>query len=251
MDRDQLTAWITSHKLSEVEAAIRIIWYIHRIDGQADVRYVDVFDFFAMQSIGHPNRSRLKTRLASDRRVLRSGGKGGVRLRVLALNDLDNELGAAKAHVHPTAPLIKSLEAQASKLAEAQTRSFVQEAIQCIRNDTPRAAIIMSWCGAMSVLQQYVYDRELDAFNVDALQNGILRSSAKSLADMRDISKESHFLESLARISIIDGATKRTLKRCLDRRNDVGHPSEVRLSDAAVADHLESLILNVFERFGG
>lgn len=70
------------------------------------------------------------------------------------------------------------------------------------------------------------------------------------LSDLRDISKESLFLDSLFRISAIDSSQKKALKRCLDLRNDCGHPSQLKLGNATVAGHIEALLLNVFDPFG-
>lgn len=158
------------------------------------------------------------------------------------IGDIDKEGG-------PNGRLIASLRAHAEAIPSTQTRQFVQEAISCAENGTSRAAIIMSWCGAVSILQEHVFVHCLSDFNSDAVANRLLKAQAKSISDLRDVSKESQFIECLARISVIDDATKRALKRCLDRRNEVGHPSEVRVAEAAVADHIDTLILNVFQRF--
>lgn len=248
MNRAQLAKTIVAEELTELEASIRIIWFVQRANEAPDVAIGEVFAFFTQESISQPNRSRLQTKLLADRRVLKGPGRDRVRLRAVALQRLDEEFETAQPS-SPAAPLVAALEAHVQRLPDSQTRSFVAEAVSCVRNKAPRAAIILAWCGAVSILQEHVFTHRLTEFNADAVKNGLLKVPALTVGDMRGISKESHFLESLARISVIDEATKRALKRCLDRRNDVGHPSEVRLADAAVADHLETLMLNVFERF--
>jgi len=247
--RERLASLIVENRWNEIEASVRILWLMQIAEKREDVTATEIVKFFVDEALSVPNGSRLKARLILDRRVLHDKRTNVLRLRASAISELNDELGTSLEAEKPTSTFIAALETHAARIKGIQTRSFVQEAIKCAKNDTPRAAIIMSWCGAISSMQEFTFEKHLDAFNIDAVKNGLLKGPAKTLADMRDISKESLFLESLARVSILDNASKRALKRCLDRRNDVGHPSEVKLSDAAVADHFETLMLNVFERF--
>ena len=249
MNRRELAARIVSERWSEVEAGVRILWLFDRVEGTTSVAPGAVADFLVAESISQPNRSRLSKHLAADRRVLRDNSTGELKLRAAALAKLDEEMGYL-AVLGPATPLVASLQAHAAQITGPQTRAFVEESIVCMKAKAPRAAIVMSWCGAMSVLQEFVFQNHLADFNADAVANSLLKKHASSIADMRDISKECQFIESRGRISIIDGSTKRLLKRCLDRRNEIGHPTEVRISEASVADHIDSLILNVFQKFG-
>lgn len=251
MTREQLAACLIRDRMTELEASVRVLWFIHRVEKQDEAQPKDLLNFFKEHAISNPNRSRLRAKLIGDRRILFDNRRGFLRLRAAAMQEIDKEMELHVEEERPISPFVIALEAHLANFEGVQTRSFVQEAIQCVRYGMPRASIIMAWCGAVSVMQEHVFRNCLEAFNEDALENGLLKMPAKSLADIRDIAKESQFLECLARISIIDDATKRTLKRCLGRRNDVGHPSEVKLSEAAVADHIETLMLNVFGRFGG
>lgn len=249
MTRKQLASFIIQNRLNEIEASVRILWLMQIVEKRENITPGEIVNFFLDEALSAPNGSRLKAKLILDRRILHDKRASTLRLRTSVIGELNDELGGLFEAERPTTAFIAALEKHAAKIKGIQTRSFVLEAIKCARNDTPRAAIIMSWCGAISTMQEFTFEKHLDAFNEDATKNGLLKTPAKTLADMRDISKESQFLESLARISILDDASKRALKRCLDRRNDVGHPSEVKLADAAVADQLETLMLNVFERF--
>ena len=250
MTREQLVAIIARERPTEYQTALDILWFLQRHERRPDVHPNEIADFFSEHDLGYPNRSRLASRLRSDREILNNRQTGTIRFRATAIQDFDERFGLQTVDLITT-PLIDNLEQNLEKIKNGQTHAFLREAIECARNGTQRAAIIMSWCGAVSVMQEFAFQNHLTAFNDDALKNGLLKAPAKTIADMRNISKESQLLECLARISILDGATKRSLKRCLDRRNDVGHPSEIKISNAAVADQLETLMLNVFERFAG
>jgi hypothetical protein len=241
---------------SELDIAVAFVWFRIAHEDAAICTSAEVYEFFDQEGISKPNRTRLKQRMISDRRLLSSSA--GFRVRLAAATLFESELPLPMAKDQPTSAetashsesgLIRSLTVHAQAIHNSQSRSFVLEAIDCAKARCYRAAVVMSWCGAVAILQDYVFTHALDAFNADAVANGLLKKEAKSATDIRGISKESQFIEALGRISILDDSMKRALKRCLDRRNDCGHPSDLRLAEAAVADHLDALILNVFDRF--
>ncbi len=106
---------------------------------------------------------------------------------------------------------------------------------------------MLSWIGAIAVLQAYVASNHLGDFNIDAKANGLLKRDARGVLDLSKV-KEADFLDSAERIGVISSAVKKELKICLDRRNNCGHPSDYVVTQTAVAAHIESLLLHVFER---
>ena len=227
MDQAKLASLVIQHRMSETAAAVGYIWWRARHKSDTEVPLSEIKSFFVSEGLSQPNMSRLRQRLTADRRLMK---------------------GAAPNK--PTPPLMLALEEHANNLSGIETREFMLEAINSAKSGCRRAAVIMAWSGAVSVLQEYVFTHHLQKFNDDAIANNILKRPAKSLSDLRDLSKESHFIESLSRISIVDGSQKKALKRCLELRNDCGHPSQLRLGDAAVAGHIEALLMNVFDPFG-
>lgn len=61
--------------------------------------------------------------------------------------------------------------------------------------------------------------------------------------------EEYEFLQLLSGISVIGKSVKNELEGCLKLRNGCGHPNSLRVSDARVAGHIETLLLNVFDKF--
>ena len=61
-----------------------------------------------------------------------------------------------------------SLRVHLSGIADADTRSFVEQAIACLEHKLYRAAVVLSWVGAVSVLYNHVVANELAAFNAEA-----------------------------------------------------------------------------------
>lgn len=134
-------------------------------------------------------------------------------------------------------------------IASQQARAFLEEAIACSEHGCWRAAVVLSWCGAVAVLHDHVVANQLLPFNAEARRRDPKWKDAKTSDDLGRL-KEHDFLDHLAAISVLGKNVKRELQdNCLALRNGCGHPNTLRLSEARVAAHLEVLILNVFARF--
>lgn len=157
--------------------------------------------------------------------------------------------GLGVASVSPAAMQVAvDLRNHLSKVTDAQTRDFVEEAIKCHEAELYRSAIVMSWLGAMDVLQKYVHQNHLAAFNAEALR---VNGKWKTAVSQDDIGKmgEGDFLDRIEALSIIGKNVKAQLKGCLDLRNGCGHPNSLKVSVNKSAAHIETLLQNVFEKF--
>ena len=137
------------------------------------------------------------------------------------------------------------LRAQLLTIKSDQTRSFLEEAIGCYEAAFYRAAIIMSWVGALSVLYEYICSNHLARFNAEARRMNSKWREAKTTDDLTRM-RERDFLDRIANISVISRDTRKALGDCLDRRNSCGHPNSLRLRENTAAHHVEVLLLNVF-----
>lgn len=142
--------------------------------------------------------------------------------------------------------------AETLKIKESQTRAFVEEAIRCFEYDLFRSAIVMSWLSAIDVLHAYVVARHLRDFNAQAAKDTASSKQpwkpAKTSDDLGRM-RESDFIETIYKISMIGKNVRDELQLCLRRRNGCAHPNSLKLRANTVAAHLEILILNVFVRF--
>lgn len=136
-------------------------------------------------------------------------------------------------------------------ITDEQTRDFVQEAIKCHEAELYRSAIVMSWLGAVDVLQKHVHKHHLAAFNAEATRMASKGRPWKPATSQDDIGKmgESDFLDRIEALSIIGKNVKAQLKACLDLRNGCGHPNTLKVSVNKSAAHIETLLQNVFEKF--
>jgi hypothetical protein len=148
----------------------------------------------------------------------------------------------------PAPKVAASLRTQLSHITNSDTSNFVEEAIGCYEAKLYRAAVVLSWVGAVAVLYDFVINNRLSDFNAEALRRNPKWKTAKTSDDLARI-REHDFLEIIEAISVIGKSVKQELEGCLKLRNGCGHPSSLKLSEHRVAAHIESLILNVFTQF--
>lgn len=155
----------------------------------------------------------------------------------------------AGGYVGGVAPRVAAgLRHHLPSVADDQTREFLEEAVRCLESELYRAAVVLSWVGAVALLQDHVLISALAAFNTEARRRDAKWKDAKNRDDLSKM-KEADFLNVLEGISILGKSVKHELEVCLKLRNGCGHPSTLRIGEAKVAAHLETLVQNIFSRF--
>lgn len=151
--------------------------------------------------------------------------------------------------ISPAAVQVASdLRTHLTEIANKEVRAFVEEAVKCFEAELLRSAVVMSWIGALAVLQDVVVKHHLAAFNAEAKRVITNWKPAVNTDDLGRM-KEADFLDRIAAISVIGKNVKERLKVQLDLRNSCGHPNSFSLGPHTVTSHIEILILNVFRRF--
>lgn len=144
--------------------------------------------------------------------------------------------------------VISDLRNELSKITHSETVSFVAEAIECFERQLYRAAVVLSWIGAVSLLYEEVIKKHLSAFNNEATRRDAKWRNANNADDIARM-KEHSFLDILEALSIIGKNVKQELQSCLALRNGCGHPNSLKIGKQKVAAHLEVLMLNIFSKF--
>lgn len=156
---------------------------------------------------------------------------------------------AAKLNGGQPAIINQSLRLLIPKLPNEEAKAFVGEAISCYEAKCYRAAVVLSWVGAMAVLHNHVIVNHLAVFNAEALARDPVWKPAKVVDDL-GLMKEEKFLDILVKVSVLGKNVKELLKNnCLALRNACGHPNSVQPGENMVAAHLEILINHVFTKF--
>lgn len=152
---------------------------------------------------------------------------------------------ARLAPVPAAPPAAATLRSCLARIADDDSRRFVEEAVSCVERGLHRAAVVLSWVGAVSLLHQRVASHALVAFNAEAMRRDPAWRKAKGAGDLGRMG-EFDFLQVIAAISVIDKNVKQELEGCLKLRNSCGHPNRLKIGGAKVQAHLEVLALNVF-----
>ena len=178
----------------------------------------------------------------------------GLAIRVVEGWELTSD---GKNHVHALVarfcnePLVKvsvSLNKHLKRIKNPEIRVFVDESINCFERGFYRAAVVLSWVGAVAILYDHVLLHKLSDFNAEANRRNPKWKPAKSFDDLAEM-KEHDFLDILQAISVIGKTVKQELQKQLTLRNGCGHPNKFQIGENTVAAHVETLILNVFSKF--
>jgi hypothetical protein len=132
-----------------------------------------------------------------------------------------------------------------AKITDADTRAFVEEAVQCYEYELYRSAVVMSWLAAVHVLKLEVLDKHLKDLNAEASRVDAKWKMAKTTDDLGRMN-EADFLDRLSGISMIGKNVKEQLQACLKMRNACGHPNSFKLGEPTVSHHIDVLMRNVF-----
>ncbi|MEJ0106207.1 MAG: hypothetical protein WDO19_28270 [Bacteroidota bacterium] len=143
---------------------------------------------------------------------------------------------------------VEELQKTLKKIKNNDIKAFIEEAISCLRTDLLRAAVVLSWVGAISILQEYVIKNHLTSFNAEAIRRDAKWKSAVTADDLSKM-KEHDFLNILESISVIGKNVKGELQNALTLRNGCGHPNSLKIGVKRVSSHIEILLLNVFTVF--
>lgn len=133
-------------------------------------------------------------------------------------------------------------------LKNNEDTEYLNEAMLCIENELYRAAVVMTWSAAMHFLKKEVVKNHLNDFNTEAVKANPKWRTAKTSDDL-GLMRERDFLDRLVNISLIGKDVKDQLQDCLTLRNSCGHPNSLKVEKLKVASCVETLILNVFQRF--
>ena len=144
--------------------------------------------------------------------------------------------------------IASSLRQHLPNISNPDTKSFLEESIECFESGQLRAAVVLSWVGAVSVLHKHVIDSKLKEFNTEASRRDAKWKAAKSSYDLGKM-KEFDFLNVLESLSVIGKNVKQELEACLRLRNSCGHPNSLKIGESRVSAHIEILLLNVFSKF--
>lgn len=115
----------------------------------------------------------------------------------------------------PTVSVAVKLRAEIARMKEPNSVRFVEEAVSSFESGFLRAAVVLSWIGAVSVLYEHVLAVSLPAFNLEARRRNPKWRTAKTRDDLARL-REHDFLAILEAISTIGKSVSKNWKGVSD-----------------------------------
>ncbi|WP_291048605.1 hypothetical protein [Hyphomonas sp.] len=139
-----------------------------------------------------------------------------------------------------------SLRSELDKLTDGNRKTFMLEAVSAFESKLYRAAVVLSWVGAVNVLHEFIAVNHLGAFKrAYEARYPNSKLTVQNVASLTQV-KESDFLQVCQDCGIIDKSVKNELATRLDLRNQAGHPNTLKIGENMAAAHIECLLKNVF-----
>ncbi|MGD1903064.1 MAG: hypothetical protein ACFB9N_12595 [Geitlerinemataceae cyanobacterium] len=148
----------------------------------------------------------------------------------------------------PTGEQQSVLRLCTQSISSLDSRQLVEECISALEVGLLRAAVVLSWAGAISILYEEILNNHLTDFELELKKRKPKSKQIKTLDDLASL-KEYDFLQITSSISVIGKNVRQELEQCLKLRNACAHPNSLSLGEIRVAAHLEVLILNVYQKF--
>ena len=174
----------------------------------------------------------------------------GWALTTTGANELKQKVGGLISQATPTAAM-HTLRVEMGRVSNADTIAYVEEALKCFDAGLYRAAAVMSWSGAISLIQDFILAKKINEFNTEAKRRNPKWKDISTKDGFGRMGEED-FLDVLAdpAVGVLGKNVKEELKHhCLGLRNAAGHPNSLIIAAQRVASHLEILVLNVFTKF--
>jgi len=241
MDDDDLKVWLQS----DIQRSDKLLLILERSAKVMTVAEIkEAAGRFGLRVSASWNVSQILSRSKGSAIRVLEGWEitklGKQRLRSLGITQLDG-VGVRVA---------SDLRSHLATVADREVANFLEEAIRCFESNFLRSSVVMAWMAAIAVLQRSVFVTCLVDFNREAARLDPRWKPVKTHDDFGRMG-EHDFLDRLASISFLGKNRKDELQKCLKLRNACGHPNSLRIGPNMVASHIECLILNVFEPYGG
>lgn len=243
--------------LSRKNLILLIAYYLRKYKGIVQFYIKDIRETFKEATIKVPSDLKQLTIILSRGRnspLMKMSAKPTFSLSIHGVKDVESYLTSEKQSQVTLENYLKTaiphLEKIIFKVQEDNKKIFLSEAIDCLSIRAKRATVIMSWCGTVSHLYDYILVKKLSDFN-SALSrrsdylSGIQVSKKDDFSDI----KESVFIEVCRSAGVITKDVRKILDEKLGIRNTCAHPSDVEIHDSKVVNFIEDLVENVIVKY--
>lgn len=237
-------------------------YYAEFIAGQQNFGLADIEAVLTEARLPQPGNLSRDLRTLADRKkkyinIVKGATGPGLRYTLTTfgadvINARMQEVGLAISKPTERTELIKEitelLYERIQEIPDKDQREYIEEAISCLSpvNNAPRAAIVMAWAGTVYNLRQKIHKQGPTGYArfTLLLQAGYkqYKKPITTFNDLEDI-KDTELLDICEKMDIIKGkSVKKQLEHCLDLRNGVGHPTNVKPGPIRVKAFFEDII---------
>lgn len=170
---------------------------------------------------------------------------GGYRLEYGTLQAIAKAVNSEPTKIAVSAQLTDLV----AKVGNPVEVSFLQEAINCHRVKSHRAAIILVWIVAMYHLQNYIFANKLTEFNAALAKNPEKKMSKVVIFDDFSDIGELKQIELARSAGIISNDVRKILDEKLGVRNSAAHPSGITFSEHKATEFALDLVGNVLLKY--
>lgn len=221
-----------------------LAYYLHTREGKSRFTIEDIARLYVEARYASPkNLNQVLINESSAKRLLRD--QAGYYLTAPSEQKLESEFPGIKSVRPASQQASTSLRNVIVKVTSPVAVDYLEEAVTCFESQCFRASIVMSWAVCFDHLLDFIWGEpgRLSACNAYLSARKLKIRAITNREDFQEL-KESEVLD-MCRIADITGkALSKTLKRCLDTRNDYAHPSGLQISVSKAESYIEDIVNN-------
>lgn len=140
---------------------------------------------------------------------------------------------------------VGALEDVVAKVADADVRDYLEEAVKCLQVGSLRACTVFIWVAAIRTIQSNMIAKGFPAVTAALQKHNPKVRPVKNLDDFAHV-KDATALLAAKDLGILDKNQKDTLAEALNLRNRCGHPGKYRPGVKKVSAFVEDITSIVF-----
>lgn len=233
---------------SQADKIKLFVWYLHVYRNKSRVVTADLRTCYDEVHMEKPESLSPFLKSLEDRKpkiLIRDSQ--GYYLERKAREELTIRFGGPR----PTAPVSSMLQALPTKVTDSAERSFIEEAITCIRSGCPRAAIVLGWCAAVDRLRRKIESIGFEQFNAASVRlkqqtSGKFKRwnkefSIQSVGELQAVF-DTDMVVLLEGMGMIDDNQAQRLETLFQWRCHSAHPGDAPIGDAHVVAFFTDIV---------
>lgn len=232
-------------RATQRDLVLAVMYFLKRYEARESVTTADIMEGFKRAK--HARGKKIQCAAVLNRAVpyVHSPGGDGQGRLLWALTDTGDGRVRELLNLPAAEPEIEhdvgTLTTIATKIADANARSYVEEAITCLQVGALRAATVFLWTGAVAVLRDDVWGHGVSAIDRAIKTHNPKAPTFKKRDDFAYV-KDEMLLQVAHDLSVLDKTQKGRLKEGLDLRNACGHPSSYAPGPKKVSAFIEDVV---------